>query len=97
MISLSTMLALFAMMAHGINSNNVTCLRPYGEPNLKRSNSLVIFGNGKVPIAAGPNPFANNAVDGHDFLANHMRFNETEIRNNKRVSCNINKNIFDNR
>lgn len=47
---------------------------------------IFMFGNGSVPVAEGPNPFANNALDGHEFLSQHLQWGEDMIEHRKSVS-----------
>ena len=46
---------------------------------------IFTFGNGSVPIAEGPNPFANNALDGVEFFSLHQGWVEEEISLRRKV------------
>lgn len=47
---------------------------------------IFMFGNGSVPVAEGPNPFANNALEGHEFLSQHLLWEEEMIEHRRSVS-----------
>ncbi|XP_067939201.1 uncharacterized protein [Watersipora subatra] len=40
---------------------------------------MFTFGNGTVPVAEGPNPFANNALNGEEFFGRHLQWEEETI------------------
>ncbi|XP_067939285.1 uncharacterized protein [Watersipora subatra] len=57
---------------------------PNSPPHLK--GHIFLFGNGTVPVARGDNPFANNALDGRQFLTHHMGFSKGEIERQRQLA-----------
>ena len=55
-------------------------------PPVHLHSHIFMFGNGSVPVAEGPNPFANNALDGHQFLSQHLEWGEDMIEHRRSVS-----------
>lgn len=47
---------------------------------------IFMFGNGSIDIADGPNPFANNALDGVEFFSSHLNVTETGKQRHRQVS-----------
>lgn len=47
---------------------------------------IFLYGNGSVPIAEGPNPFANNALNGTEFMTKHQQWSDETVELQRQVN-----------